>query len=312
MASKSSILLLGAGELGTTFLKHLTSLPFAHITLGVRTPEKYQHLASANVSLSQVDLNAPSSELAELFAHFSILISATGFGASPSSVLKLSEEALTAGTLKATRGDEPLWFFPWQWGVDYDVTRDGEGLMPLFGAQKMVRDSLRKKASTCNLKWSIVSTGIFMSFLFEQFWGIVDRTREQDEEKIVVRCLRDWEHKITVTDVDDIGKVLARIIAKEIDAENKVVYVAGDTVSYEELANIIEQASGKMVEREEWDVTYLEQEVKKDPEDTIKRYRLVFAKDGVWWSKEQTVNHALNMATMDVETYACKLFQISK
>lgn len=305
---KTSILLLGAGELGTAFLKHLSAIPSVQITLAVRTPQKYQQLVASNISLLKLDLGAPSSELAEIFSRFSILISATGFGASPSVVSKLAEEALAAGKLKASQGEGRLWFFPWQWGVDYDVTLDGEGLMPLFGAQKEVRDLLRGKAEENNLKWSVVSTGIFMSFLFEEFWGIVDRSREKDEREIVVRCLRDWEHKVTVTDVDDIGRVLKRIVAGDIDAENKVVYVAGDTVSYGDLVAIVERASGKTVKKEQWTIPHLKSELEQDPENGLKKYRLVFARNGVWWEKENTVNHELGMEMMNVGTYATKVF----
>jgi uncharacterized protein YbjT (DUF2867 family) len=124
----------------------------------------------------------------------------------------------------------------------------------------------------------------------------------------VVRALRSWDHKITVTDVADIGKVLARVIAGDVEAENKIVYAAGDTVSYKELADIIERIVGKNIKREEWTIPHLEAELAKDPDDVIKRYRLVFARDGVWWNKEGTVNHILEMPTVTVETYAQKLF----
>lgn len=124
----------------------------------------------------------------------------------------------------------------------------------------------------------------------------------------MVRALRSWDHKITVTDVTDIGKVLARVIAGDVEAENKVVYAAGDTVSYKELADIIERIVGKNIKREEWTIPHLKAELAKDPDDAIKRYRLVFARDGVWWNKEGTVNHILKMPMVTVETYAQKLF----
>lgn len=124
----------------------------------------------------------------------------------------------------------------------------------------------------------------------------------------MVRALRDPEHKVTVTDVADIGKILGRIVAGDVDAENKILYAAGDTVSYKELADIIERTSGKKVVREEWTVPYLQDELAKDPDDMIKKYRLVFARDGVWWDKEGTVNHKLGIPVMEVETYASKFF----
>jgi uncharacterized protein YbjT (DUF2867 family) len=305
--NNTKILLLGAGELGTAFLFHLSALPNTHITLAVRSPTNYTHLASSNVSPTALDITSDSMSLAQTFSQYDILISATGFGQSPSTVLKLTNEVLEAGRLKKARGDSNLWFFPWQWGVDYDVTSDGQGLMPLFGAQKDARDLLRAEAEGANVRWTVVSTGIFMSFLFEQFWGIVDRSQEE-HGKVIVRALGDWTHKVTVTDVHDIGRVLARILSGDVDAENTVLYVAGDTVSYGELADIVAKVSEMSVAREAWSVPYLEEDLRKDPENGIKKYRLVFAREGVWWNMDQTVNEKLGMDMLRVEEYARRLF----
>jgi hypothetical protein len=193
--------------------------------------------------------------------------------------------------------------------------------MPLFGEQKKVRDLLRTEAEGSGVRWTIVSTGIFMSFLFEPFWGIVEQSSQNKEEArgeggrggrggVVVRCLRDWEHGVTVTDVHDIGRVLKRILAGEVEAENRVVYVAGDSVTYGKLADIVERVIGRIVAREVWSVEHLQEELKRDPENGIKKYRLVFAGDGVWWEKEKTVNHDLGMDMTDVKTYAKKVFGV--
>lgn len=200
-----------------------------------------------------------------------------------------------------------MWFFPWQWGVDYDVTLDAGGLMPLFGAQKRVRDLLRAEARMANVKWTVVSTGIFMSFLFEAFWGVVDKGG--GDGRVGVRALRDWAHRVTVTDVGDIGRVVGRIVAGDVEAEDRVLCVAGETVSYGELVEVVARVSGREVKKEVWSVEYLEEEVKKDPEDGIKKYRLVFAGDGVWWDKKGTVNDALGMEMTGVEEYAKKLIE---
>jgi uncharacterized protein YbjT (DUF2867 family) len=303
MTAATQILLIGAGELGTAFLPHLSALPHTHITIGVRAPDKYNHLSSPNVSFIPLDITGPSNALSQTFANYDIVISATGFGQSNATLLKLVKEILDAGLLRKASGYPKLWFFPWQWGVDYDVTGDGQGLMPLFGEQAAVRNLLRTEARQSSIKWTIVSTGIFMSFLFEQFWGIVDR-----KGGITVRALRSWEHRITVTDVTDIGRILARVIAGDIEAENTVVYAAGDTVTYQELADIVERVAGMEVMREEWTIPHLEAELAKDPDDLIKKYRLVFARDGVFWDKEGTVNYKLGIPVIDVERHARALF----
>ena len=70
--------------------------------------------------------------------------------------------------------------------------------------------------------------------------------------------------------------------------------------------------SGCRVVRESWSVDYLQEELRKDPDDGIKKYRLVFAGDGVYWDKETTVNCQLGMDMKDVETFARKLFSVQK
>ncbi|KZM28537.1 uncharacterized protein EKO05_0005991 [Ascochyta rabiei] len=312
---QTQILLLGAGELGLALLPHLSSLPNTHVTIGVRSPEKYTHLATPTISLTTVDLTSPSPILIPVFSSYDILISATGFTSSPGSVTKLAHEVLEAGQSRKQQGKGRLWYFPWQWGVDYDITGDGNGLMPLFGEQKRVRDLLRKEAQGSGVKWTVVSTGIFMSFLFEPFWGIVDRSQEGhggEAEKVVVRCLRDWSHRVTVTDVADIGRVVQRILAGDVDAENRVLFVGGATISYGQLAEVVGRVAGCKVVREAWSLEGLKEELRKDPENGIKKYRLVFAGEGVSWAGQATVNHELGMEMMDAETCAKGVFGVQQ
>src|SRR5690242_99275 len=288
------ILLLGAGELGLAVHTSISSLPNTHIALAVHSPQNYTHLSSPNTTLLSIDLTSPSPSLIETFSAYPIIISCTGFATSPGSVMKLAHEILSAGQLRQRREMGKLWYFPWQWGVDYDVTGDRNGVMPLFGEQKAVRELLRKEAEQSGVCWTVLSTGIFMSFLFEPFWGVVDRIAEH-EKVLTVRCLGEWGHGFTVTDVGDIGRVIRRILTGDVEAENRVLYAAGDSVRYGELADIVGRVTGCDVVKEAWSVEHLQEELKKDPDDGIKKYRLVFSGDGVFWQKEKTVNHQLGI-----------------
>lgn len=184
--------------------------------------------------------------------------------------------------------------------------------MPLFGTQKDVRELLRANEEVVN--WTVVSVGMFMGFLFEGFWGVVTVDKRGQEGggvgegeggkgKVVVRALKSWKHKVSVTHEDDIGRVLAQILAGAVDARNRVVYVAGDTVSYGELADIISRVTRREVQRELWSVEHLKGEVNRDQEDGIKRYRLAFAGEGVWWDKTGTMNEELGMMMVGMEEY---------
>lgn len=309
---QTQVLLIGLGELGHALYTQISRLSNTFVTLGIRSPAKYTHLASPTTSLLELDVTSSSSDLVPVFSRFDIVISATGYGESAHRLPKLAREMLTAGRLRKQQGKGEMWFFPWQWGCDFDVTGDVGGLMPLFGVQKQIRDLLRNEAEEAGVKWTIVSTGLFMSFLFEPFWGIVDRSREAEEGEITVRCLDRWEHGVTVTDVSDTGRVLVRILKGDVDAANKVLHIAGDTVTYGELANIMERVSGRTLRREAWSVEQLQAELQRDPEDLVKKYRVAFAGEGVYWPVERTVNHRLEMEMNGVETYARKLLGTEK
>lgn len=59
--------------------------------------------------------------------------------------------------------------------------------------------------------------------------------------------------------------------------KHKIVYMAGETISYARLAEVVEIVLGKKVRRELWSVDHLREELKKDPDNLVKRYRVVFA-----------------------------------
>ena len=61
-------------------------------------------------------------------------------------------------------------YFPWQFGVDYDVVGTGSG-QQVWDEQLEVRHLLRAQKAT---EWVIVSTGIFTSYLFDSGFGVVD------------------------------------------------------------------------------------------------------------------------------------------
>ncbi len=59
---------------------------------------------------------------------------------------------------------------------------------------------------------------------------------------------------------------------------NQVVYTPGETISYGRLAGFVEKVAGEEMEKEVWSVVKLEEELVRDPNDSLKKYRIVFAK----------------------------------
>ena len=112
-----------------------------------------------------------------------------------------------------------------------------------------------------------------------------------DLAKGVVRALGSWENKVTVTGPEDIGRLVADVVFSEPRIRSRVLYTAGETVSYGQLAGYVDEFLGRKVKREVWSVGFLEGELEKEKGDGIRKYRVVFAQGkGVSWEVDNTWN----------------------
>ncbi len=296
-----SILVLGAGELGMAVLcslaKHVAKFPDTTLTVLVRPStlnssdsSKQRDLAalqSLGVKFVPGDLAADSiADLAARFRNFHTVIGCTGFVAGHNIQLKIAHAVLAADVRR---------YFPWQFGVDYDVIGRGSA-QDLFDEQLDVRDLLRSQNCT---EWVIVSTGMFTSFLFEPSFGVVDLAQN------TVHALGSWDTAVTVTTPEDIGILTAEIIFANPRIINSIVYTVGDTVTYTQLANIVDSVLNRKVQRVEWSVPQLKDELAKDPDHPIKKYRVVFAEGkGVSWETGKAFNVQQKIEVTDVTRWA--------
>jgi NmrA-like family len=287
MAPPKSVLVIGAGELGLAVLRSLARHPvrgdnkigvlLRHSTIISNDPAKkdrIRKLLALNLSFESGDIEKDSAEqLASVFKDYDVVVGCSGMEGSSGVQLKLTKAAIAA---RVTR------YIPWQFGVDYDILgRDSS--QDLFDEQLDVRAALRSQES---IEWVIISTGVFMSFLFEEIFGVVG------EDRKIVRALGGWDNRVTVTDVEDIGKMTAEVVWAGEGIKNDIVFVAGDTISYGDLANAVEKhQASPSIEKVEWTVPYLKAELAKDPDNGIKKYRVVFAEGkGVAWDMSTTLN----------------------
>jgi len=288
----ATTLVIGAGELGLAVIDGLLEQnpeSAGSISVLLRLPadavaeqvdrqlqDKGLQIVRGDLAKEQVD------DLVAILARFDTVICCTGFVGGPGTQRKITKAVLQAGVKR---------YVPWQFGVDYDVVGHGSG-QPVFDEQADVRDILRGQSAT---EWVIVSTGMFTSFLFEPAFGLVDLERPK------VHALGSWENRLTVTTSSDIGRLTAAILAHEPRIRDEVVYVAGDTFSYAQLADMVEGHLDRDAERVLWDMDRLRSEVAAHPDDGMRKYRLAFARGtGVAWDKEQTFNAAQGIDVTDV------------
>ncbi|KAK1536491.1 isoflavone reductase [Colletotrichum costaricense] len=299
-----SILVLGAGELGTAILNALTSHPsrpptskisvlLRPSTISSTSPSKAKsiaHIKSLGIFLEPGDVVYDSlTSLASIFAKYDTVISCTGFVGPAGTQLRICEAALMA---KVPR------YFPWQFGVDYDIIGRGS-TQSLFDEQLEVRNMLRTRCST---EWIIVSTGLFMSFLFVKDFGVVDF----EEKKL--RALGGWDVEITLTQPDDIARMTAELVFEPRGVPSNsqnVVYVAGDTVSYGTMAGLVEERfPGVEFGREVWNMEAIRESLAQDPGNNWNKYRGIFgAGEGISWPLEKTLNHERGIKLEDLQTF---------
>lgn len=296
-----SILVLGAGELGFAVLRNLArvakrapgstiSVLLRGSTINTQAPEKkaeIDELRGLGIQMVAADLvNDSIEQLAEVFARFDTVIGCAGMVAGRETPMKLAKAALQSGVKR---------YFPWQFGVDFEVIGRGSP-QDLFDAQLDVRELLRAQDQT---EWVIISTGMFTSFLFEPVFEVVDFDNN------TVNALGSLDNSVTLTTPEDIGALTAEIVFFEPRFRNEIVYLSGDTLSYGQVAGILERALGRPFKSNVWTVPHLMDELKKDPTHHIKKYRAVFAQGrGVAWPKAGTFNERQSIAVTTAEQWA--------
>ena len=302
MSNDKPILVLGTGELGIEVLRALAGhsqrasrsvtvllrpCPPDHESV-VRRGQQVGELTTLGISRVEADIVHDSQSVLErIFEQYHTIIGCTGMTYPSGTQYKIAQAVLAS---KARR------YLPWQFGVDYDIIGRSSS-QELFSEQLDVRDLLRAQSVT---SWVIISTGLFMSFLFEPVFGVVDADRT------VVTALGGWDNEVTVTTPQDIGKVVAEVVCAEPELSG-VIYTAGATSSYATIADTVTKVQrGKelTVRRELATVNHLKSELASDPDNGLKKYRVVFAEGkGVAWDEADTFNRKRGMSLCGIEKW---------
>lgn len=298
----SSVLVVGAGELGTAVLNALSRHPkrggcrlavlLRPSTIATTDPAKQRsntHLRSLGVEFEPGDFVSGSiSELAAVFEKYDTVIQCGGYGMPPGIQVRVTQAVLEAGVPR---------YFPWQFGVDYDAIGKGSS-QELFDEMLEVRRMLRAQSNT---HWTIVSTGLFMSYLFLAEFCV-------DLKGRTVRALGSWDNRVTVTQPKDIGIMVAEMVY--VPANNtldRVVYIGGDTVTYGRVADVLDAAFGTKFKRELLGVPMLRKQLANEPDNIWLKYKNVFADGvGVAWDQEKTLNRQGNIALTGLEGYVAE------
>ena len=150
----------------------------------------------------------------------------------------------------------------------------------------------------------IISTGMFTSFVFEPSFGVVDIPAS------TITALGSWDNQVTLTTAEDIGVITAEVVLG-VDSEktfgDMAIYIGGDTISYAELARLMESVTARGFEKRCLTVDEVRTELIKDPENALRKYQLVFGMGrGVAWDLGETWNIKKGITLTTAEEWARK------
>jgi len=291
---EKSFLVIGTGEVGLAMLQSLNNFKqnnMQQFTIGALVQPSMVGNINVNLGVSdlvieEVDLVSQSSkDLSDIFSNYDTVICCSGFSIGAGMQIKITKAILEAGVRR---------YIPWQFGVDYDKIGRGSA-QPVFDEQLDVRDLLRAQNKT---QWIIVSTGMITSFLFREDFGVISLSKK------VVNALGDWKHSLTLTSCEEIGDLTVEILFHQPEILNQVVFVSGDTVTFEQIADKMEDLFKTKFDRILWDSTYLQSQLDNNPNDVFNRYRLVFTNPGVTWPMEETFNYRNKIPTTGIVRWA--------
>jgi len=292
---EKSFLIIGAGEVGLAMLNSVYDYQEKHgqqLKIGVLVQPLASSIARVknnsrfvNITVESLDLiNESIQHLIAVFKKYDTVICCSGFSTGKGMQVKITRAVLDAGVRR---------YVPWQFGVDYDKIGRGSA-QPTFDEQLDVRDLLRAQNST---HWVIVSTGMITSFLFREDFGVISLSNK------TVSALGNWQHALTLTSCEDIGNLTIEILFHQPEILDQVVFIAGDTLTFEELFNTLEELFNTGFERKLWDIPQLEKEAEDKPGHVFNRYRLVFTHPGVTWPMSETFNYQNNIPTVGIERW---------
>jgi hypothetical protein len=294
---EKSFLVIGTGEVGIAMLDSLykqKELLKQEFVIGALVQPSYDrdenksYSKFASLRIERVDLIQESVEdLTDVFRKYDTVICCSGFSIGVGMQVKITQAVLLAEVRR---------YVPWQFGADYDKIGRGSA-QPVFDEQLDVRDLLRAQGKT---HWIIVSTGMITSFLFREDFGVISLSQK------VVHALGDWQQSLTLTSCEDIGALTVRVLFEKPEILDEVVFVAGDTVTFEEIADRMEDLFSVKFQRVLWDYVYLKNKLIDNPQDVFNRYRLVFTNPGVTWPMKDTFNYQRGIPTIGIVEWADK------
>ncbi|MCJ1399774.1 hypothetical protein MMC11_002977 [Xylographa trunciseda] len=285
------VALIGAnGTLGPSILHALLSADGFTITVLSRASSKSTYPASVRVA--SISDNPPDKELVDTLRGQDALVVA--FTGSISDLqIRLADAAAQAGVKR---------FIPADFGSCDSSSPLALDLVPLYRTKQNVRQHLQQLASRSNLSWTSLVCGHFFDY------GLKSGLLQFDVKKRQVQIFDGGDIKWSATTLDTIGTAVMRILQKEDETKNRMLYIQSFCTTQNEVLRSLEKITGQKwhvehVKSEEY-INEVKREQKGDlysAEATEKLVSVVGIIGANWEGKDDFANTLLGLDGEDLD-----------
>jgi uncharacterized protein YbjT (DUF2867 family) len=215
-----NVALAGAtGNLGVPILKALLA---ANYNITVLTRSASKHSFPEGVAVKEVDYSSLQS-LTEALKGHDAFINSTNASA-PADAMRVIDAAVAAGILR---------YIPPDFGMDPEC----HGLYPIFKTKEIAYKYIKEQAAAHpSFTYTIVSNGPFFD------WGLASGFMGIDLKNKRAGLFDGGENVHTWTNVDDIGKAVANVLAHPEETANRTAYISTVTKSQKQVAQLAQEA----------------------------------------------------------------------
>jgi nucleoside-diphosphate-sugar epimerase len=294
------VTLVGAnGKLGPAILHALLSAGTFTVTVLSRTSSKSTYPPSVHVARVSDDL--PDDELVQALRGQDAIV--VVFAGSNSDLqIRLADAAARAGVQR---------FIPADFGSCDSRSARALELVPLYRAKQKVRQHLEQLASggsqsSSHLSWTSLVCGHFFDY------GLKSGLLLFDIEARKVRILDGGEIKWSATTIETIATAVMRVLQKEDETKNRMLYIQSFCVTQNEVLKSLERVTGQswQVENVDSEDYIREARVRLDQRDPKAQEDLVSALgivDANWEGKDDFANSLLGLKTEDLDQVVRKV-----
>jgi len=285
----SNVLVIGAtGTLGFNIVKGLTDAQYkdkfnVFVLIRKETIEskedkkskQIKEFQSLNVKVVAGDLKVDEEkQLAEILAnhHINSIVSAVNY--------ELFEEQIKL--LNAAKAANVTTFVPSDFGSDVSKFEDLATVLPVLLTKVKVLEAVKSSG----LKWLSFASGFFTEYVVTPFAGV-------DIPNATVTAPESFDKKFTTTSLKNIGLDVAHALAS--NTRNEHILLGDSTVTWEELAQAVEAATGKTFQRKTTSLQGFQDRIKANPYDFPARFGVVSIRQaGVHWPVENSYGHKVS------------------